>query len=850
MGSICLSLTPILRCSSLTRTQSIVLLVPTALQVVFAIGLLVCKWGSGRKHYFLVTEGFATFVLALLDFLSHILPLARNGYKTFDISIGVISFIPILLYIAYLYLMARSNLLPSLPRRFQSIITYILLVLIPVAVAMNEIGSFAGISYRNVLNTQTGEELLAVGFMSNAKQSLWLFFSSLSLALFTAFQAITFCLTFYKLVQAFINQRRIDTSSNEDTEAHLVRGLGWIAGGIKLGAIETVIGFTGVGGGFGTILARRLLRMISRACVIIGIVKGMDSVESFNLLDPSDRGNRRMGSTRRIKISAPQTNTFARLSQQATAFYNLPRARAAANNGNSNLAPPRSEKRVTVRYDGKAAPTLEMRLSDLGMPTPSMIKEYVERESMENAASERMAQTIPGTPSSWSLVSVPERAVAPPPRRPSPTADIGRERVTTTADAQDPFANPSPPERPRLLIPPRASGNSSYRQQLARSSVNSITSDSLSVVREIAAQFPGLPPRVTGRYRGSQLGQMREEGDRTDSVVDPNRPMPWASTVTGPDGSGTKRNDANADGSVSRSSTGNSQRSSESRKSSVLKRKAVPMPEPIDSDIARPEINPRATVMSGGTSAYPSPVSNAPRSRYPVAETLVALNTGNTLMSRRTMASSVYTTASAEGAAGADPFWYDIENETAVIEPVYREKGLGRLAVRVTQMERNREESDAAAAAAAAAAPYANRAGADTGRNARGLPGSPRPSQRMVPLPRQPDVPSTPPPPSPHDSLIVPLPRQRSALAAAEAAWLKSGSVAPSALSPTSLIPTRIKSVGSVVARQTPTPTHIRFNPESVSLERHQFEYHPDMKDSELSAGGRPRHDSDTLGVR
>jgi hypothetical protein len=53
---------------------------------------------------------------------------------------------------------------------------------------------------------------------------------------------------------------------------HLMRGTGWIAGGIKLGAIETVIGFAQ--GGFGGALTRRLLRLFSRLAIVIGLIRG------------------------------------------------------------------------------------------------------------------------------------------------------------------------------------------------------------------------------------------------------------------------------------------------------------------------------------------------------------------------------------------------------------------------------------------------------------------------------------------------------------------------------------------------------------------------------------------------
>lgn len=99
---------------------------------------------------------------------------------------------------------------------------------------------------------------------------LWSFFNSITLALLTAYQAINFCFAFIRLTKIFLNQRRIEMSSTD--EAHLFRGTGWITGALKLGAIETVIGFAD--GNFGVALTRRILRFLARAFLCIGIVKG------------------------------------------------------------------------------------------------------------------------------------------------------------------------------------------------------------------------------------------------------------------------------------------------------------------------------------------------------------------------------------------------------------------------------------------------------------------------------------------------------------------------------------------------------------------------------------------------
>lgn len=112
---------------------------------------------------------------------------------------------------------------------------------------------------------------LAIGFASNNDQTLWQFFSSIALALLTAYQAMNFILGFYQLIRVFIDKRRIELASSD--EAHMVQGVSWVTAGFKLGAIETVIGFAP--SGFGTAFTRRIVRLLARATLIIGVVKGL-----------------------------------------------------------------------------------------------------------------------------------------------------------------------------------------------------------------------------------------------------------------------------------------------------------------------------------------------------------------------------------------------------------------------------------------------------------------------------------------------------------------------------------------------------------------------------------------------
>jgi hypothetical protein len=61
---------------------------------------------------------------------------------------GTASFIPMFLFMLYLYLFKRSKFFPRLPNRFALVANSSALLVIPVIVVTNEIASFLGINYR------------------------------------------------------------------------------------------------------------------------------------------------------------------------------------------------------------------------------------------------------------------------------------------------------------------------------------------------------------------------------------------------------------------------------------------------------------------------------------------------------------------------------------------------------------------------------------------------------------------------------------------------------------------------------------------------------------------------------
>lgn len=111
--------------------------------------------------------------------------------------------------------------------------------------------------------------MTAAGFRKSRDETLFSFFTSLTLALLAAYQAINFTLSFYRLVQAPVDQHRIETSGGH--QSYLPKNTGWITSGLLIGATETIVGLAQ--NGFRGALTRRILRLLSRALFIIGLVK-------------------------------------------------------------------------------------------------------------------------------------------------------------------------------------------------------------------------------------------------------------------------------------------------------------------------------------------------------------------------------------------------------------------------------------------------------------------------------------------------------------------------------------------------------------------------------------------------
>ncbi|KAF8895915.1 hypothetical protein CPB84DRAFT_1848245 [Gymnopilus junonius] len=253
----------------------------------------------------------------------HYTPTLRNPH----VMPGIASFLPIFFYTFFLFLFASRELADKLPKGLQIVARLALILFIPTIIIFNEVASFVGVTIRNIPTNRKGQLMTAVGFTSK-QEILWTFFTSLTLALFTVYQAIFFFFAFLRVIQVLLHQRRIEKEGSD--KMHFMNGIGWMSGGAKLGALEMVVGFAG--GGFGVSLTRRILRLLSRACFTVGIVKGTDMLEDFQavqgeIIAATNRRKEFRQSRIRQFISNPRLSTFRQLSPTAAAFHATPRAR-------------------------------------------------------------------------------------------------------------------------------------------------------------------------------------------------------------------------------------------------------------------------------------------------------------------------------------------------------------------------------------------------------------------------------------------------------------------------------------------------------------------------------------------
>lgn len=322
----------------------------------------------------LAADGVLYFILALVDLLSHAIP-AVTASKAAELFLGSVSFVPILSYTSYLVWLSRREFITYLPRSHQPPVKYLFIGLIPVVVTLNFVASL-GISIQNLSSLHAP---LMIGF-TNKNEGLWLSLGQLSLGLYTTYQCLTSFLASYRLFTAFFNQQRIETKHTD--EHHFFNGTGWISIGIKLGAIESIVGFTA--GGFAVPLTRRILRLVGRACMIIGALKGMDENENFELL------NKELVLWRRGKPLSTSHSLIANrhMSIRSSQISDLSRDSSVIE---KDVERGTKDRRVTVHDEGGEAPVLHIRLPALPTPKQVIHADDSRRQSGQNTSAEVLA---------------------------------------------------------------------------------------------------------------------------------------------------------------------------------------------------------------------------------------------------------------------------------------------------------------------------------------------------------------------------------------------------------------------------------------------------------------------------
>ena len=273
----------------------------------------------------------------------------------------------------------------------------------------------------------------------------------------------------------------------------------------------------------------------------------MNIVEDFVRFE-TDVKARRNGPSRRSRfvISPPRNSTFHELSPHATTAFNAAQREkhlgpsplglgAESSHTAFNTA---AQQRVTVHYDGKTPPVLELRLSGLEMPLPPLPlprpagaddawHSAIHSQSLPAATDDigRPAihpQSPPAAPDDSLHLAIQPQSP------PTATDDTWGSTVhprSSTAVTDGTWRSPTSPQHPAAIndgtwhLPssPQPSAvvtDGTWRSAISQNSAAPPRSaDSLDAVREMASRFPNLPPRVTP-------GGLRDPEDDADSDAD------------------------------------------------------------------------------------------------------------------------------------------------------------------------------------------------------------------------------------------------------------------------------------------------------------------------------------------
>lgn len=300
MNSICLSVAANLRCQALSRTEQFILVAPAAVELLFFPFSLSLARHAHRTRWLLVLDGLVFPALAAADVVAHLIPALYTSFHVFaplDTALAAASALPIALYTLFLVLFARTHLVSqALPPRIARVAAPALIATVAPTVAFAALAAVLGLAHTIVrIPGQTPDApsriVLAIGFTSPILQRLSLFFGAAALALLVLLQALLFSLAFFRIARGLLDERRIANKAKYAAEAseeshastavakatgpeevHRFRGLPYIALGLKLGAIEALVGIFAPA--FAGALARRVLRLFARGFLVAGIIKG------------------------------------------------------------------------------------------------------------------------------------------------------------------------------------------------------------------------------------------------------------------------------------------------------------------------------------------------------------------------------------------------------------------------------------------------------------------------------------------------------------------------------------------------------------------------------------------------
>lgn len=269
------------------------LFAPSAVEILFPVALAFAR-SAQRTRWLLVLDGLVFPALATADLLAQVLPplsTTPGVFAPLDTSLAAASAVPIATYTLFLVLYARAHLVPAvLPPRLARVATPSLIAAVPPTVAFSALGALLGLTHKTI-GVPAGPDgmtrvMPTIGFSSLIMQRLALFFGAAALALLALLQVLLFFLSFLRIARGLHDERRIvararkvsaadDASFMSDRSrerVHRFKGLPYVALGLKLGAIESLVGLFAAG--FAGAVSRRVIRLFSRGFLVVGVIKG------------------------------------------------------------------------------------------------------------------------------------------------------------------------------------------------------------------------------------------------------------------------------------------------------------------------------------------------------------------------------------------------------------------------------------------------------------------------------------------------------------------------------------------------------------------------------------------------